>query len=250
MKNTKIRVNITIPVYNEERCLFKSIEKLIKYLKRAKFPYNYEIIIADNASVDNTPREARKLEKRYSHVKYFRIEKKGRGLALRTVWSKVNADVMSYMDVDLSTDLKHIRPLIESIIIDKNDLSIGNRLAKDSNVIDRTLKREILSRTYNMILKAVFWYGITDYQCGFKAVDKKYFMKIKDKIVDNKWFFDTELILLTAFNKRKIKQVSVKWVDDYDSRVKLGSTIKEYLTAIIRVKKSMIFHPKRLLIKK
>jgi glycosyltransferase involved in cell wall biosynthesis len=231
------KVLITMPVYNEEKCLAKSIKKLDSYLQHTKFPYTYTIVIADNASIDNTPKIGKSLQN--SRIKYLRLERKGRGFALKKAWTdaiKSKYDVACYMDVDLSTDLRYIRPLIDAIVVDKYDVAIGNRLGKHSKVIGRHIKREILSRFYNLILRVVFFSSIADFQCGFKAVNLQSFKKLVKETENNKWFFDTELILLACKRHMRVKPIDVKWVDDYDSRVKIVSTVSEYLRAIIRIR--------------
>jgi len=231
------KVLITVPVYNEEKCLAKSIKKIDTYLQQTKFPYSYTIVIADNASIDNTPKIGKSLEN--SRIKYLRLERKGRGYALKKAWTDAQKSkyyAACYMDVDLSTDLKYIRPLIDAIIQNKYDIAIGNRLGKHSKVIGRLVRREILSRFYNLILKIVFFSSIADFQCGFKAVNLQSFKKVVKEIENNKWFFDTELILVACRHHMRIKPIDVKWVDDYDSRVKIVSTVSEYLSAIIRIR--------------
>jgi len=231
------KVLITMPVFNEEKCLAKNIKKLDSFLQQSKFPYAYTIMIADNASIDKTPKIGKSLEN--SRIKYLRLERKGRGFALKKSWNialKSKYYAACYMDIDLSTDLKYIRPLIDAIIQDKYDVAIGNRLGKHSKVIGRTFKRELLSRFYNLILKIVFWSSIADYQCGFKAVNLKSFQKLVKEIENNKWFFDTELVLLACKRHMRVKPVDVKWVDDYDSRVKIVSTVTQYFKAIARMR--------------
>ncbi len=235
-----VKVNITIPVYNEEESLSQKIQELIAFLNKTKFPHKYEIIIADNASTDNTGKIAKKLVKKYPLVKYIRIDKKGRGLALKTVWTKTNADVLSYMDVDLSTDLKHFKPLIDSIVVSKNNLAIGNRLGKNSKVIGRSFLRELLSRGYNLILRLIFFSPINDSQCGFKAIDRKSFLKLVKEIEDNNWFLDTEMILLALHRGMKVSQIDVKWIDDPGSQVKIVKTVSEDLHGVARVKRKFI----------
>jgi glycosyltransferase involved in cell wall biosynthesis len=231
------KVLITMPVYNEEKCLARSINKLDSFLQRTKFPYKYTIVIADNASSDRTPKIGKSLES--SRIRYLRLERKGRGFALKKSWDlalKSRYYAACYMDIDLSTDLNYIHPLIDAIIKDKYDVAIGNRLGRHSKVIGRTIKREILSRFYNLILRVVFWSSIADYQCGFKAVNLKSFSKLVKEIENNKWFFDTELVLLACKRHMRVKPVDVKWVDDYDSRVKIVSTVTQYFQAILRMR--------------
>ena len=235
MKNP--RVCITIPVYNEEKDLEKSITKLICFLNN-NFHYHYFIVIADNASTDNTEKIGKELSKKYKQVKYNYISKKGRGLALRDTWTKYDADIYSGMDVDLSTNLNYFPRLIDSIAKQHFDVATGSRLLKDSKV-KRGIKREILSRGYNLILKLVFNQKFKDSQCGFKAVSKKIVEDIIPKIKNNEWFFDTELLIKSEKSGYTIAEFPVEWIDDPDSRVDILDTIKQYLGNILRLRKEL-----------
>lgn len=236
-KNKKdVKVNFTIPVYNEESVIESSVIKLRDFLMKQKFSYTYEIVIADNASTDATAEISVKLAKRYKEVEYIHIPQKGRGLALRKVWLSSDCDVVSYMDVDLATDLKFIFPLIERIIDEKCVMSIGSRLHMKSKVMKRSLKRECISRCYNLLLRLVFWHTIKDHQCGFKAIRKDVFVDVEPYIENNNWFFDTELILQVLHYDYKISQIPVTWVDDPDTKVKIMKTVMEDLKGVWRMK--------------
>lgn len=231
-----MKINITLPVYNEEDSLEKSIGKLISFLQQTKFPYDYEIVIADNASKDKTQSIGERLEKEIPNVRYHRIDRKGRGYALKQVWSQSDCDVCSYMDIDLSTDLAFFRPMIEAVIFQSAVVSTGSRLEKESKVIGRIPKREFLSRGYNALIKLLFWPPFKDAQCGFKCVNTYHFKQIVTYISNNNWFFDTEMMLLTHQLKRKIISIPVVWTDDCTTTVKLGPTIKEDLGGLFRLR--------------
>lgn len=233
----KPTVLLTIPVYNEEKILEQTIKTLTTYIKENKFPFQCKIEIADNASTDATQEIGKKLQNKYNNVSYHRIKRKGRGFALKEVWSKSKEDIVSYMDVDLATDLSAYKPLIESISSRKYVLATGNRLGRKSKVIGRSLFREILSRGYNLILQAIFFSNIKDSQCGFKAIRKDAFMELVKETKDNNWFFDTEMLLLAKHKGMRLKQIDVKWTDDPDSRVKVVKTVREDLEGVARIKK-------------
>jgi len=235
-----MKLNITLPVYNEEKCLESSVIELLDFLQENKFPYLFEIVIADNASLDNTPKIGIELQNKFPEVKYFRLNEKGRGRALKQVWKDSNCDIVSYMDIDLSTDLDHFIELIDNIVISGADLSIGCRLGSTSKVINRSPKREFLSRSYNFLLRTIFWYNIKDTQCGFKAIKRETFMELLPHLKNNNWFLDTEMILWANKYHKKISQVNVKWTDDPDTRVKVIKTVTEDLKGIARVKKEFI----------
>lgn len=235
MASAKRVVCVTIPVYNEEKILESSILKLRSFLQK-NFSNSYYIVIADNASKDRTRAIGEKLAKRYKDVKYQYIPVKGRGIALRTVWTKYDADIYSYMDVDLSTELKAFPKIVEMIQGGGFDVTTGDRLSDESKT-KRGLKREILSRGYNLILKAAFRPGFKDAQCGFKAVSRKVVREIVPRIKDNNWFFDTELLLKTEHAGYSVGSLPVKWIEDPDSKVKSVETVLDYLASVRRVRK-------------
>jgi len=210
-------VEIGVPVYNEAAGLERSIRRLHRFLSDG-FPFAWRIVIADNASVDATPEIARRLAVTLPSVRHLRLEQKGRGRALRAAWSASTAKVVTYMDVDLSTDLRGLLPLVAPLISGHSDLAIGTRLAHGSRVV-RGPKREFISRSYNRILRTVLRAKFSDAQCGFKAVRRDALDPLIGDVKDEGWFFDTELLVLAQRRGLRIHEVPVDWVDDPDSRV-------------------------------
>ncbi len=217
-----VDVEIVIPTYNEERALAASVYRLHRFLSTS-FPLSWRIVIADNASTDCTPAIARALAHELSDVELLRLERKGRGRALRAAWGAARARVVCYMDVDLSTDLKALLPLVAPLLSGHSDVAIGTRLARGSRVT-RGLKREIISRAYNRLLHAVLRARFSDAQCGFKAVRAEALGELLPAVRDDAWFFDTELLVLAQRRGLRIHEVPVDWVDDPDSRVDIVST--------------------------
>lgn len=235
----RVRVDVVIPVYNEEKDLEKSVLKLRQFLLN-RVNYDWRIVVADNASRDRTLDIAKALAERYpGQVDYVHLEQKGRGRALRKAWTESDADVVSYMDVDLSTDLSAFRPLIDSLLTGEYDVAIGSRLAKGAQVT-RGLKREFISRTYNLLIKLMFWPHFSDAQCGFKAVTRRAVRDIVPLIKDQAWFFDSELLLLAERMGYKVFEVPVQWADDPDSRVRIASTAWEDVKGLFRVRFSSV----------
>lgn len=235
MPNTDVLVEIVIPVYNEEVILEKSVTTLRDYLAE-HFPYKWRITIANNASIDHTLEVARRLEATYPDVQVHHLDQKGRGRALRAVWEASDADVVSYMDVDLSTTLQSFLPLVAPIITGHSELAIGSRLAKGARVT-RQWKREIISRIYNLIIKLFFWNNFTDAQCGFKAGRTSVVKELLQEVEDQAWFFNSELLLLAEEKKMRIYEVPVDWIEDLDSRVKIAKTATEDLKGLVRVRR-------------
>lgn len=235
MSAKKPKVEITIPVYNEEDELEKHITILSDFCQKNLYAYDWNITIADNASTDNTPVIAATLAKKDPHVQLYRLEQKGRGRAVKRVWSNSQADYCCYMDLDLSTDLIHLPRILNSL---KNgyDIAIGSRLAKGAKVEGRTLLREITSRTLNFFFIQLFFRThFTDAQCGFKAVTKDVVDNLIPKIQDNGWFFDGELLIVGEKSGYKIYEEPVHWVDNPGSTVRLISTITGDLQVMWRL---------------
>jgi putative flippase GtrA len=230
---TGIAVEIVVPVYNEQDDLERSIERLHAYLSE-HFPLSWRVTIADNASTDRTWDLACDLACRLPGVRAVHVDRKGRGRALREVWSASTAGVVAYMDVDLSTDLDALLPLVAPLVSGHSDVAIGTRLASGARVV-RGPKREVISRAYNMLLKATMRTGFSDAQCGFKAVRTDVARELLPMIEDQEWFFDTELLLLAEHNGLRIHEVPVDWVDDADSRVDVVGTAAADLRGIWRM---------------
>ena len=226
-------VDIVVPVYNEEAVLADSVYRLHTYLSD-EFPLDWRIVIADNASTDQTASVARELAGRLAGVEVLHIEQKGRGGALRTAWMRSTADVVAYTDVDLSTGLTGILPLVAPLVSGHSDLSVGSRLSEGS-VVARRPKREVISRIYNLILRVLFAVRFRDAQCGFKAMRTDIAHRLLPAVEDQEWFFDTELLLLAEHNGLRVHEVPVDWVDDPDSRVNVPSTAMADLRGVGRV---------------
>jgi putative flippase GtrA len=226
-------VDVIIPVYNEELDLSASVLRLDHFLAET-FPYDYRVIIADNASTDSTFEIARRLADRHAHVRAVHLEAKGRGRALRQVWLDSDADVVAYMDVDLSTDLKALLPLVAPLVSGHSDVAIGSRLSRGSRVV-RGPKREFISRSYNLILKASLGASFSDAQCGFKAMRREVADRLLPLVEDNNWFFDTELLVLAERAGLRIHEVPVDWTDDPGSTVDIVATALEDLKGVARL---------------
>ncbi len=235
-------VDIVIPVYNEAHVLADSIHRLVGYLG-SSFPFTWRVTIADNASTDDTWSVAERLEARDPRVRAVHLDQKGRGRALRTVWLESDATVVSYMDVDLSTDLDALLPLVAPLLSGHSDLAIGSRLLRGSRVV-RGPKREFISRTYNRILQLTLRAGFRDAQCGFKAMRTDVGRDLLPLIEDDAWFFDTELLVMAERNGLRIAEIPVDWVDDPDSRVDIVKTATEDLKGVWRLSRDFWFHPK------
>lgn len=231
-----IRVDAVIPVYNEAHVIEKSVATLSAFLE-SNLPYDWRIVVADNASTDATLQVAKTIADDNRRVNVLHLDQKGRGRALKAAWLGSDADVLSYMDVDLSTDIRAYPALVRAIAEQGYDLSTGSRLARGSRTT-RGVKRDVISRTYNVIIKAGFRTKFSDAQCGFKAIARNAAQKLLPRVENNEWFFDTELLILAERRGYRIKDIPVRWVDDPDSRVDVPKTVMEDLRGLWRLKRS------------
>jgi putative flippase GtrA len=226
-------VDVVVPVYNEADGLEAGVTTLRSFLTET-FPFSWRITIVDNASTDGTWFHATRLAREDDHVRALHLDRKGRGLALRTAWSASDALIVAYMDVDLSTGLDALLPLVAPLVSGHSDVAIGSRLSAGSSVARRP-KRELISRGYNAILRGAFATRVRDAQCGFKAMRADVARQLLPSVVDDAWFFDTELLLLAEHNGLRIHEVPVDWIDDADSRVQITQTALDDLRGTARM---------------
>jgi putative flippase GtrA len=228
-----LQVDIVVPVRNEEHDLAPSIRRLVGFL-RDGFPFTARVTIADNGSTDATWSIAAGLAREFGEVRAVRMEQPGRGRALRAIWSRSEAEVLAYMDVDLSTDLNALLPLVAPLLSGHSDVAIGTRLARGSRVI-RGPKREVISRCYNVLLRACLGARFSDAQCGFKAIRREPAQALLPLTEDTGWFFDTELLVLAERAGLRIHEIPVDWIDDLDSRVDIVATAAADLRGMLRL---------------
>lgn len=226
-------VEVVIPVYNEQHSLERCVRTLHEHMRGLGL--RFAITVADNASTDGTLALARRLERELPEVSALRLERKGRGRALRAAWSASRAEVLAYMDVDLSTELSALAPLLAPLLDGSADIAIGTRLAPDARV-ERCLRRELISRCYNLLLRVRLGATFSDAQCGFKGARRTIVQELLPQVRDEEWFFDTELLYLAQRAGYAIHEVPVSWVEDRDSRVHILATAREDLRGIRRLR--------------
>jgi putative flippase GtrA len=230
-------LDVVVPVHDEEAVLTASVHRLHEHLVQT-FPYPFRITIADNASSDLTWQVAQRLAATLPEVAAVRLEEKGRGRALRHVWSRSDAVVLAYTDVDLSTDLDALWPLFAPLMSGHSDVAIGTRLHHSSRVV-RGPRREVISRCYNLVLRATLGVRFSDAQCGFKAIRSDVAAELLPLVEDDTWFFDTELLVLAERSGLRIHEVPVDWFDDPDSRVALAATARDDLRGVWRLGRNL-----------
>jgi len=228
-------VEVVIPVYNEQRDLRASVRKLHCYMQQ-QLALPFRITIADNASTDETLAIARSLAVELEQVEVLHLERKGRGRALRAAWSQSDADVVAYMDVDLSTHLSALPALLAPLLEQRADVVIGSRLVPGAEV-ERGIKRELISRSYNLLLHVALGMTVADAQCGFKAARREAIVPLLTQVQDDGWFFDTELLHLARRAKLVIREIPVRWVEDPDSKVAILATAREDVRGIKRLRR-------------
>jgi glycosyltransferase involved in cell wall biosynthesis len=231
--------DVTIPVLNEESTLDQQVRILHAFLKK-HFPDNeqWQIVIADNGSTDQTARIARSLAGELPEVAFVQVPERGVGLALKTSWGQSKADVVGYMDLDLATDLPHFLEAYRAIAEEGADLVYATRLHRNSQVIGRSLKREISSRAFNWILQTYLHVGFSDGMCGFKFLKRSVYHQLHEKGArNNGWFFSTELLVIGEWLEINMYELPVKWTDDVSSsRVKILPLAKKYLRSMKALK--------------
>jgi len=241
-------INVTLPVFNEAAQLAQSVRRVVAFLS-GQAQYQWELVIADNGSTDGTREVAERVmeEGRMANaetggvptgiqLRVLRLEQAGRGRALKAAWFTSEAEVLSYMDIDLSTDLRHLPELIGTVAEGRADVAVGSRLLPESRTT-RGWKRELISRTYNRMLQAGLGLGVRDAQCGFKAISRQAAQALLPQVRDTGFFFDTELLVLAQRGGWRVRELPVRWVDDPDSRVRLWRTIREDLKWIWRMRR-------------
>ncbi len=238
-------VDIVIPCLNEEKQLPISLERLREFCRANLGAYEWRITVADNGSQDRTYTIAQEFGAKYPELGAIRLEQRGRGRALRKAWGESKADIVAYMDVDLSTGLEALPPLLEAIAKDGYDIAVGSRLMRGAKVELRTLKRETTSRGYNLLIKLFFFTRFSDAQCGFKAMSRRAADEILPVTTDTGWFLDTEMLIIGEKRGYRIKDVPVHWRDDPDSRVKVVQTAWRDIKGLMRLRFGGIPKPQR-----
>lgn len=222
-KNTTT-LSVVIPVYNEETDLPENIPVLYSYLEDDFSDYDWELVIADNGpSTDGTASISKQLASTRKRLKYICVPRPGRGGALKEIWQNSNSQILAYMDVDLSSELRFFAQLVRALETGA-DIAIGSRLKNGSKVYGRTLAREIMSRGYNILVKILFWTSFNDAQCGFKAIRKEAAKKLLPYVKDKAWFFDSELLIIGEKAGFKVAEIPISWRDDPRSTVKVAKT--------------------------
>lgn len=230
------KLDVVIPVLNEEVDLEPSTRTLHEHMNAHLGQYEWAIVIADNGSTDATLDIAQRLSRELQNVSYIRLDQRGRGRALKRAWTESKADIVAFMDVDLSTDLEALPGLIRAVDVEGYEIAMGSRLAKGAVVTKRSFKRELFSRVYSLTTRAIFQCGFRDAQCGFKAVTRRVADEVVPLVENTGWYFDTELLIIAEKNGYPIRELPVKWTDDLDSRVNVAATAVEDIKGLLRMR--------------
>ncbi len=233
-----MKILIVLPVYNEEKIIAENLRQLVLFCQK-NLTDNWQVVVADNQSTDKTAQVTKELTEIYPQITYFYLDKNGKGLAVKTAWQKFPADIYCFMDADLATDLKALPGLINSVK-EGCDLVIGSR-RHPASVVQRSLMKKIISGGYNWLVQWLLKSKIKDHPCGFKAVNRKIVEVILPLVKDNRWFFDTEILILAKRHSYKIREVPVCWAEPAGrkSTVKILSLIIEYFKQVWRLRKSL-----------
>lgn len=235
-----MKIVIAVPAYNEGKIIEANILKLAEFAGQ-KIKDEWVVVVADNASLDNTAEIVKRMALKFLPIKYLFVPEKGKGHAIKAAWESELADIYIFMDADLSTDISALPELIEKIKAG-NDLAVGSRYLADSKVT-RSIWRIIFSRFYFFILKMLIGLKSSDAPCGFKAINSKTKDIILPQVENLEWFFDSELLILSEKNNFLISEVPVVWRDIRESndksRVNPFVVGWDYLKEVIRLKKSI-----------
>jgi glycosyltransferase involved in cell wall biosynthesis len=217
--NKSVKVSLVLPAYNEVDYLQPAVEKTIQALNA--FADSYEVIIAEDGSTDGTAERAEEISQKNPVVRHIHREKRlGRGTALNNAFKQSYGEVMVYMDLDLATDLKYLRPLVEALTVEGYDFSTGSRMMAESQA-ERTMSRSLSSKTYNFLVRNMLGSKLCDHQCGFKAFKKEPLMLLLDEVEATHWFWDTEIMVRAHRRGFKIKEIAVEWKSGKDTKVNL-----------------------------
>jgi hypothetical protein len=229
-----VKVSVVLPAYNEAKFIEKAVEEVRKELSRHFNDGEYEIIIAEDGSTDGTDRIAKTLEDKYPDVRHIHSDERlGRGRALKNAFRSAQGEILVYLDVDLSTDMKHLRELIDAI--EKGyDFATGSRLLNESDA-DRPLKRNFASKGYNFLVRLFLGSKLRDHQCGFKAFRKKALFEFIDEVKDNHWFWDTEVMVLAQKRGYRVYEFPVRWKQGKETKVSFGKDIAYMFSQILRM---------------
>jgi glycosyltransferase involved in cell wall biosynthesis len=233
-----LRLDVVIPTLNEAHVLESSVQKLRGFLGDSMGRYAWKVVVADNGSSDGTGEIAQRLAREHPDVGAVLLSERGRGRALRKAWTESDADIVSYMDVDLSTELAALPKVVDAIAHDGFEVATGSRLMRGAR-IKRSAKRELISRSYNLMIRLLLRTRFSDAQCGFKAVSRRVVREIVPLIEDQGWFFDTELLVLAERLGYPVKDVPVLWIEDNDSRVKIVKTATDDIKGLLRLRRTL-----------
>ncbi len=233
-----VSIEITIPILNEQSTLAEQVEKMHRFIEENLKDIGFiKLVLADNGSTDATPDIARQLEAKFPNLEFLRLEERGVGRALKASWGKSKADVVGYMDLDLATDLKYLRPALQALVSDDADIVTGSRLAKGAKVIGRTPLRNFTSFCFNRMVKTIFNTSFSDGMCGFKFLRRD----VLESLVvtganSDGWFFATEILVTGEFLKYRVRDLAVTWTDDPNSKVKVIKLSIEYIKAMFALR--------------
>lgn len=227
-------IEITIPILNEEATLDAQVRKARHFIENNLRDFaQITLVLADNGSTDATPDIARSLEQELTGIRYLRLEQRGVGRALKASWGQSKAEIVGYMDLDLATDLRYLRPALEKLSNDQADIVTGSRLAKGARVIGRSPLRNFTSRCFNLIVKKMFRIAFSDGMCGFKFLKRSCLENLRNAgAVSDGWFFATEILVTGEYLGYRVYDLAVEWTDDPNSKVKIGKLAIEYLKAM------------------
>lgn len=232
---------IALPVLNEEDVLRGTVEKLRRFARESLPEWETVIVVADNGSTDATEAIGRRLAAGLPDVRYFRLAKRGKGLAIAAAWRSEAADVYAFMDADLATDLAALPPLLAGVRRGAG-LAVGSRYGNGSRV-ERSALRKALSLGYRLFLRLAFGTRLADAPCGFKAASPEVVAAVLPRVRNLRWFFDTEFAVRAERAGYRIDEIPVVWRElrpaGRKSRVRIAALVAEYVREVMRLRKDL-----------
>lgn len=229
---------IVIPAYNEEAIIQETLLALDYFLDTRLPEHEIKVVVSDNNSSDTTRERVMQLMERMPRLSYHFVPQQGKGVAIKSAWEQYldEYEYFIFMDADLATDLEALPRLFEELT--RHEVVVGDRYHRDS-IVERTLKRRVISRVYRMLITTLLRSRISDYPCGFKGVRREVVREIVPQVANTSWFFDSELVCRAERNGLAVCSIPVKWRDPRSkmeqSKVNIPRVSAQYLTEVIRL---------------
>ncbi|MFA6514085.1 MAG: glycosyltransferase [Patescibacteria group bacterium] len=234
-----MRVDFCLPIRNEAEVIENNLLQLISCLNTIKLDFDWKIIGVINGSSDDSALIVESVKNSFfDKLDLINIERPGKGGAIKLCWRRSDAEVLVFMDADLAVSLEAVERLVRPVLKKEADLVISSRFISGASA-QRSLQRGIISKSYAFLSRLMLNHKVQDIQCGFKVISSAAFKKIEKFLVDDDWFFDTELVVLAGIAKLKVLEIAVTWRENRASTKK--SKIRIFSDSFQFIKKLVLF---------